>query len=111
MGAWLKQNGYTIYGSHAGYMKPQPWGAITENGNTIWLHIFKSDGDKFFIKMPYTVKSAKMAGHALKVQALGRQLYDDKLKRDPNGSRGCDRPTGSHKIEIPVSDADPGPVI
>jgi alpha-L-fucosidase len=70
MGIWLGQNGYTIYGSHAGYMKPQPWGAITENGNTIWLHIFKSDGDRFFLKIPYKVKSAKMAGHPLKVDTL-----------------------------------------
>ncbi len=26
MGEWLKKNGETIYGTHAGYMKPQPWG-------------------------------------------------------------------------------------
>jgi alpha-L-fucosidase len=70
MGIWLKQNGYTIYGSHAGYMKPQPWGAITENGNSIWLHIFKTDGDKFFIKMPYKVKSAKIAGRLIKTETL-----------------------------------------
>ncbi len=70
MGNWLKKNGYTIYGSHAGYMKPQAWGAITEKGNTIWLHLFRTDGDKFFVKMPYTVKNAQMGGRALKVQTL-----------------------------------------
>lgn len=83
MGAWLKQNGNTIYGSHGGYMKPQPWGAITENGNTVWLHIFKSDGDKFFIKMPYRVKSAKMAGHILKVEALDDSYIMINLKGIP----------------------------
>jgi alpha-L-fucosidase len=70
IGIWLKQNGHTIYGSHGGYMKPQTWGAITEKGNTVWLHIFKTDGDKFFVKMPYKVKTAQLAGHALKVRAL-----------------------------------------
>ena len=70
MGNWLKQNGYTIYGSHAGYMKPQAWGAITEKGNTIWLHLFKTDGDKFFVKMPYQVKSARIGSHTIKVQSL-----------------------------------------
>jgi alpha-L-fucosidase len=71
MGIWLKKNGYTIYGTHAGYMKPQSWGAITEKGNKIWLHIFKTEGDKFFIKVPYTVKLAQMEGHSLRVQQLG----------------------------------------
>jgi alpha-L-fucosidase len=70
MGNWLKQNGYTIYGSHAGYMKPQAWGAITEKGNTIWLHLFKTDGDKFFVKMPYQVKNARAGDQPLKVQSL-----------------------------------------
>ena len=70
MGIWLKKNGYTIYGTHAGYMKPQEWGAITENGSNVYLHVFKTDGDKFFVKIPYQVKSARMDGHALHVQAL-----------------------------------------
>ena len=57
MGAWNKIYGETIYGSHAGFMKPQDWGAITEKGNKIYLHLFKTDGDKFFIKLPYKIKS------------------------------------------------------
>ena len=71
MGVWLKKNGYTIYGTHGGYMKPQDWGAITEKGNMVYIHIFKTEGDKFFIKIPYKVKSAKMDGHALRMQSLG----------------------------------------
>src|SRR5215467_14756727 len=60
MGAWLKIYGPTIYGTNAGYIKPQEWGAITEKGSKVYLHIFKSDGDKFFLKIPYRVKSAKL---------------------------------------------------
>ena len=71
MGNWLKKNGYTIYGSHGGYMKPQDWGAITEKGNMVYLHIFKTDGDKFFIKIPYKVKTAVMDGRTLKIESLG----------------------------------------
>lgn len=70
MGNWLRKNGYTIYGTHGGYMKPQAWGAITGNGNHIYLHIFKTDGDKFFLRMPYTVKSALAGDQKLKVQLL-----------------------------------------
>lgn len=83
MGAWLKQNGYTIYGSHAGYMKPQPWGAITERGNTVWLHIFKSDGDLFFVKIPYRVKSAQLVGRKLQVQNLADNYIMINLKGIP----------------------------
>jgi alpha-L-fucosidase len=70
MGSWLQKNGYTIYGSHAGYMKPQNWGAITENGNKVWLHIFKTEGDKFFIQVPYKVNSATTEGHKLPIKEI-----------------------------------------
>ena len=70
MGMWLKENGETIYGTHAGFIKPQPWGAVTEKGNWVYLHLFKTDGEKFFLKIPYKVKSAKMSGKDVKLQKL-----------------------------------------
>jgi alpha-L-fucosidase len=72
MGGWLKTYGATIYGTHAGFVKPQDWGAVTEKANKVYLHIFKTDGDKFFIKVPYKVRSAKLfsSGSELKFQAL-----------------------------------------
>jgi alpha-L-fucosidase len=70
VGSWLKKNGYTIYGTHAGYMKPQEWGAITEKGDKVYLHIFKNEGDKFFVKIPFKVKTAQMDGSPLRVQPL-----------------------------------------
>src|SRR5450432_3828802 len=70
MGVWLKKNGYSIYGTKGGYMKPQEWGAITEKGNNVFLHLFKTDGDKFFVKIPYKVKTAKIEGRLLRVQQL-----------------------------------------
>ncbi len=71
MGIWLKKNGYSIYGTHAGFIKPQDWGAITEKGNEVFLHVFKTDGERFFVQIPYPVKSAKMDGNPLKFQSLG----------------------------------------
>jgi len=59
MGDWMKTYGTTIYGTRAGFIKPQPWGAVTEKDNKVYLHIFKYDGDKFFIKVPYKIKSVK----------------------------------------------------
>jgi alpha-L-fucosidase len=83
IGSWLNKNGYTIYGTHAGYMKPQEWGAITEKGDIVYLHIFKSDGDKFFVKIPYKVKGAEIAGSPLRVQVLGDNYIMIDLKGIP----------------------------
>ena len=81
IGKWLKENGETIYGTRGGYIPPQPWGAITEKGNLLYLHLFKTDGDKFFLKVPYKVKSAKMSGKPLHIQ----RLADDYLMIDLKG--------------------------
>jgi alpha-L-fucosidase len=60
MGDWLKQYGETIYGTKAGFVKPSTWGAVTEKPGKVFLHIFSPNGDKFFIKVPHTVKSASL---------------------------------------------------
>ncbi len=60
MGDWLKMNGETIYGTSAGFIRPQSWGAVTEKGNKVYLHVFKTEGDKLFLKFPYKIKSAKL---------------------------------------------------
>jgi alpha-L-fucosidase len=72
MGDWLKTYGASIYGTRAGFMKPAYWGAITEKGNKVFLHIFKTDGDKFFLKIPFGVKSATVFANrqSLKFQTL-----------------------------------------
>jgi alpha-L-fucosidase len=72
MGDWLKKNGTTVYGTQGGFQKPSDWGAITEKGNKVYLHVFKASGDKFFLKVPYKVKSARMfnGGKNLNIQSL-----------------------------------------
>jgi alpha-L-fucosidase len=81
MGNWLKKNGYTIYGTRAGFMKPADWGAITETENKVYLHIFKTDGDMFFIKVPYRVKKAGITGKGLRF----KQLEDNYIMIDLRG--------------------------
>ena len=83
VGSWLKKNGYSIYGTRAGFLKPQDWGAITEKGDIVYLHILKSDGDKFFVKIPYKVKTAEMGGSPLRVQTLGENYIMIDLKGIP----------------------------
>ena len=39
MGDWLKTYGESIYGTEAGYLKPQDWGCITQKENKIYIHV------------------------------------------------------------------------
>jgi len=59
MGEWLKTYGPTIYGTKGGYTRPQDWGAVTEKGNKVYVHIFQWPGEKMMLQIPYRVKSAK----------------------------------------------------
>jgi alpha-L-fucosidase len=45
VGAWLKQNGESIYGTRGGPYKPGDYGCSTRRGNTVYLHILKWDAD------------------------------------------------------------------
>jgi alpha-L-fucosidase len=38
MGAWLKKNGETIYGTRGGPWRPGKWGACTSKGSTVFVH-------------------------------------------------------------------------
>jgi len=42
MGKWLSVYGESIYGTKAGYMKPQEWGCITQKGNKMYVHVLKN---------------------------------------------------------------------
>src|SRR4030095_6761745 len=60
MGNWLKTYGTTIYGTKGGYMKPQDWGAITEKGNKVYVHLFEFPGEKMLLQIPYRVNAARL---------------------------------------------------
>jgi alpha-L-fucosidase len=59
MGNWLSKNGETIYGSRPGFLKPQSWGAITEKGNKVYLHLLNTTEEKLLLRFPYKIKSVK----------------------------------------------------
>ena len=71
MGEWLKKNGQTIYGTKGGFIKPQSWGAITEKGNKVYIHLLDKQ-DKMLMQVPYKIKSVKefANGKAVKMEAL-----------------------------------------
>ena len=51
MGAWLKVNGESIYGTAAGTVPESEWGVSTRKGNVLYLHILKGT-DR--ITLPYS---------------------------------------------------------
>jgi alpha-L-fucosidase len=59
MGAWLKKYGATVYGTKGGYLPPQSWGAITQRGNTIYLHVLDNKAEKILLPAPFNVTSLK----------------------------------------------------
>lgn len=63
VGAWLAKNGESIYGTRGGPWKPTKAVASTRQGNTVFLHILRSDDGR--VELPalsHQVKSAALLG-------------------------------------------------
>ena len=63
MGAWLAKNGASIYGTRGGPYKPSQSVASTRKGNTIFLHLLRSeDGRVELPALPAKITSATLLG-------------------------------------------------
>lgn len=62
MGAWLAQNGETIYGTQAGDIAPQPWGVTTRKGNRLFVHIMDLKENRLILPLTCNVKQATVFG-------------------------------------------------
>ncbi len=59
VGAWLEKNGESIYGTRGGPWKPTKDIVSTRTGNTIYLHIMKSENGRVKLPaLPVPIKSA-----------------------------------------------------
>jgi alpha-L-fucosidase len=60
VGAWLAQNGATIYGTRGGPLPPRPWGVTTQRGDAVYLHILDwSDATLAVPRPPRAVRAAR----------------------------------------------------
>jgi len=66
MGQWLRQNGETIYGTTAGDVGPQEWGATTRKGHRLFVHLTK-DESALTLPLRCKVLSAKAFGSNQKI--------------------------------------------
>ena len=61
VGAWLKQNGESIYGTHGGPWKPTGKVTSTRRGNTIYVHVLRWRDDVIELpNIPRNIKSATL---------------------------------------------------
>ena len=58
MGEWMRKYGHTIYGTKMGWVKPQTWGAVTNNGKTYYIHVLDDKAESIVLNIP-NIKSAK----------------------------------------------------
>lgn len=68
MGEWLQQYGESIYGTTAGHLPVQEWGATTQKGNTEYIHILNYKENEFTLPMDRKIKTVKefIGGQPLK---------------------------------------------
>jgi alpha-L-fucosidase len=89
MGAWLKQNGKSIYGTRGGPWKPGNYGVSTRKGKTIYVHALNWNGDS--IQLPPIegkIVSAKLlSGGKAEVQQCGKGI---KLRVAPSDRQDID---------------------
>ncbi|MBC8005326.1 MAG: alpha-L-fucosidase [Verrucomicrobia bacterium] len=59
MGQWLQKYGETIYGTRKGPVNPSKWGASTQKGSKVWIHVLDNNAESLTIgKLPKKIKSA-----------------------------------------------------
>lgn len=76
MGAWLAQNGESIYGTRGGPWKPTAAFASTRKGSAVFLHLLREDDGRVELSaLARRVRAAKLlAGGAVKFEEAGGKL-------------------------------------
>lgn len=60
IGAWLRVNGESIYGTVAGDIEGQPWGVTTRKDNALYVHILNLEEATLDLQLACKVKSATL---------------------------------------------------
>ena len=87
MGAWLKKNGDSIYGTRGGPFANGSWGGSTHRGNKIWLHVFEWSDDTLRLPPLEGVIQSALTLDGAKAKAVqtptGLEITLPKAQQDP----------------------------
>ena len=87
MGAWLKKNGDSIYGTRGGPFANGSWGGSTHRGNKIWLHVFEWSDDTLRLPPFEGVIQSALTLDGAKAKAVqtptGLEITLPKAQQDP----------------------------
>ena len=102
VGAWMKINGKSIYGTKASSLKNQPaWGRVTQNGDNFYLHVFDWPKNGKLVVSEIGRTQAMLTAHFLasedKTNLFGKR--DLKLTQDSKA--------GTVTIDLPPQPSDP----
>jgi alpha-L-fucosidase len=89
VGAWLKQNGESIYGTRGGPFPPGDYGVSTHKGDTVYVHVLKwPEGEVMLPPLERRVTSARVlsgGNAAVQQSAAGLRISvapDDRVEPD-----------------------------
>lgn len=86
MGAWMKENGETIYGTEGSPFPAQSWGTMTKKGNRLFVHVLTPESDVIVVPTTGELTSAKefSTGKEIKVTNLEGKalLHLDKVPEE-----------------------------
>ena len=90
MGAWMKANGETIYGTRGNVYALQDWGVVTAKNKTMYVHIIKQPAQPAYIFMPgfkdkISAASLRAGNKSIKFKQMpeGTFIYLDAVNLDP----------------------------
>jgi alpha-L-fucosidase len=89
VGAWMKKNGESIYGTRGNAAAPQQWGVVTAKENTLYAHILSASSEDYILipslKQKIVKVTAMANGNSLKFkqQPEGVFVYVKGIETDP----------------------------
>jgi alpha-L-fucosidase len=90
VGAWVKKNGKSIYGTRGSSLPAQPWGVITKKDNTFYVHVMDMPSQPYIFipelkeKVVKAVLLANGTPVKYKQQPEGLFIFTDRIKADPD---------------------------
>lgn len=88
IGAWLRENGETIYGTEGAPFEEQPWGTATVKDNKLFVHVLSPDFGQ--IAVPFNKKIKKVSSYKDKKPLNYRKTNDAVIIEVPTNEESID---------------------